>query len=174
MMEYKLYGSPRKALTLLLGCAAFVVPLLLLNLKKPMPGHLWVCVAFFGFGMLVGLHALLDKKPRIILDEEGIWDRSLRRDRIPWSVIQDAYPVRIAGQTFIALVLDEAFDATIKVASWARYINAGLGTRSLNLNLGQIRVNADKLSATIGILARLDPENRATLLMVMADGGVAM
>ena len=170
-MEYRLYKSRRKALVLLLGCALFVAPPVVMSLKKPLPGHLWLGVGFFGLGMLLGLRSLLDKKPQIILDEDGVWDRSLRRDRIPWEMIEDAYPVSIVGQKFISLVMERRATAELKAASLAARANSALGIEPLNLNIGQIRVDADRLCAAVKLLAHLPREERATLLMVLKEKG---
>lgn len=173
-MEYKLYKSRRKALVLLFGSALFVAPPLVMSLKKPLPGHLWLGVGFFGLGMLLGLYSLLDKKPQIILDEDGVWDRSLRRDRIPWNMIEDAYPVSIAGQKFISLVMDQSATAEIKSVSLAARANSVLGIEPLNLNIGQIRVDAKRLCMAVKLLAHLPREERVTLLMVLQEKGDAM
>ena len=170
-MEHALYKSRRKALTTLLGCAVFVVPLLLVSLKKPLPGHLWLGVGFFGSGMLLGLYGLLDRRPWIVLDEDGVWDRSLRRDRIPWDMIQDAYLVSIAGQRFIALDLDQDFAAGSKIPAWVAWANSALGAQPLNLNISYIRVDADRLCMAVKLLVHLPREERTRILKILGEEG---
>ena len=173
-VEYALYPSRRKALTLFFGCAFFVVPPLLMSLKRALSWPLWLGVGFFGFGMLLGLRGLLDRKPRIVLDEDGVLDRTLRRGRIPWETIRDAYPVNVAGQHFIALVLDLDFVAGLGLPLWVSRANDAVGAESLNLNLSQIKVDADRLCMAIKLLAHLPREERALPLTMLKEKGHAL
>jgi hypothetical protein len=174
-MEYKLYKSWRKAVPVALGSALFVVVSLLLSLKKePAPWYVvWAGIGFFTPCMLVGLYNLLDRRPQIILDEKGIYDRTLHREAIPWAAIRYAYPVKSHGVCFIALALDESFIARLKMSAWSR-LNRAVGFQPFNLNLVYINANPEKLCTVVLLLARLAPEERATFLEVLADGGIPL
>lgn len=61
-----------------------------------------------------------------------------------WEIIQDAYLIDIHGQKFICLVVDEEY----KPKSRSRRItklNEAIGAQSLNISLGQVKINPHKL-----------------------------
>jgi|GEM_PF-4469286 hypothetical protein len=63
---------------------------------------------------------MLDRRPRIIINGEGILDRSNRQGLIPWEMIKEAYDINIANQAFISLVLDDKFIFKEKQYNWAK------------------------------------------------------
>ncbi|MCB1100033.1 MAG: PH domain-containing protein [Verrucomicrobiae bacterium] len=63
----------------------------------------WLSIIFFGGCALVAIAQIIDSRPRLIIDDEGILDRTLRVGRIPWSEIQGAYIRTISGNDFICL-----------------------------------------------------------------------
>ena len=112
-------------------------------------------------GSLVALYGLIDKKPQIILDEDGIWAKILKRDRIPWEVIKDAHIAeRAYGIKYIALVLDEAFASGLKLSR----ANIAFGDEPLNISTKGLKVNMELLCAVIKQLAHMPRKERATVL----------
>lgn len=67
----------------------------------------WVCVCFFGLGIPVGLFHTFDRRPQIIISENGIWDRTTNQDEVKWEQIIEAYPLDIFEQKFISIVTDD-------------------------------------------------------------------
>jgi hypothetical protein len=167
----RLYKSRWIALTSRLFSALFVVaPPLLIHLKGEVPWPIWLSTGFFSFCLLGALHTLLDRRPQIILDVTGVWDRTLRQERIPWEMVLDAYPINIAGQKFIALTLDDTFVVKGKFYGGISRLNYILGAQRLNLNLVSIQVNVNALHAAILLLIRSSRDERATLLAALANG----
>jgi hypothetical protein len=151
--EIKLYKSPLRAIKLILICSAFV-SLGTWGIKShTMPAMLsWLTIGFFGLGCPVGLFHLLDRRPQVIINEIGIFDRTAHSDFINWEIIQDAYLIDIHKQTFICLRVDEQFKPSNtrgKIYRQAAKLNEYIGAQELNISLGQIRVNPEKLTEFI-------------------------
>ena len=106
----------------------------------------WLCACFFGLGIPVGLFHLLDRRPQIIINENGIWDRTTNEGEIKWEQIQDTYPINIYEQKFISLIIDDTFTFTKKQYKWASRLSEEVGAQKLNLSLGQLKIDPIKLS----------------------------
>ncbi len=98
------------------------------------PNTLWVgsALAFFGLGLPVGLFQTFDKRPQIVITENGIWDRTTNQDEVKWEQIIEAYPLDIHGQKFISLVTDDTFVFKKNPYKWAAKINEFVGAQNLN------------------------------------------
>ena len=68
-----------------------------------------ICTSFFSLGLFVGIFHFFDKRPQIIITEEGIWDRTTKQELIKWEEIIEAYPISISRQKFISLIVNESF-----------------------------------------------------------------
>jgi uncharacterized membrane protein len=108
----------------------------------------WVCIIFFGFGLLVFVRQIFDSRPRIVIDETGIFDRTLDVGVIEWSDIEHAYKNSMMGNDFISLVLkdnEKYLKKTAKAkAQLARY-NSALGFETININLSGVDKPADEI-----------------------------
>src|SRR5439155_24563091 len=98
MTEYKIYKSPWKAIRMMLLCSIFVVPSILFLDSSNSQWINWMSIIFFGLGYPVGLFQLFDRRPQIIVNEIGIFDRTLHADYINWEIIQDAYIASVRSQ----------------------------------------------------------------------------
>jgi hypothetical protein len=153
MKEVKLYKKTWKGLKIFALTLPFIVIGIWMliatesNSSDKIGG--WFLILFFGLGIPVGLFQLLDKRPQIIIDENTIWDRTTNQDEIKWEQIQDAYPLDIYGQKFISLVVDDTFVFKQKQYKWALKINKAIGAQKLNLHLGQLKINENKMTAFI-------------------------
>ena len=89
MIELKLYKSRWKAVILMSGCSIFVAGgWWTINSGGP----LWIglmSIGFFGLGLPIGLFQLFDRRPHIILNEVGVFDRTAHHDFINWEIIQE-------------------------------------------------------------------------------------
>jgi hypothetical protein len=102
MTEIKIYKSPWKAIKLILLTSPFVAialyDIITHSIKMP-PALSWFCLCFFGLGIPLGLFNLLDRRPEMILNQDGIFDRqsygvfNKRKDRgfVRWDSITNAY-----------------------------------------------------------------------------------
>lgn len=163
-MDIKLYKSPWRAIKLILLCSIFVFVGLFLILKTDSPKWIgWMNICFFGLGYPVGLFHLLDRRPQIIINEIGIFDRTTYKDFINWDVIQGAYPIDISGQKFVCLVVDEKYEPSTKKGKIAKTFSdfsKKVGAQELNISLGQISIDEGKLTEFILAMINIRPENR--------------
>lgn len=108
----------------------------------------WICITFFGLGTLVFLKRLFDNRPRIVIDQYGIFDRTLGIGIIEWQDIERVYTNSIMGSDFISLVLydnDKYLKRTNKpLAKLAKY-NKTLGFETINLNLSGINTSSKEV-----------------------------
>ena len=153
MTELRLYKSPWKAVKLLLGCGAFVALGVWLLGQPDTPSLVaWLSIGFFGLGIPIALFQLLDRRPQLIINEIGIFDRLAHRDFINWEIIQEAYLAEVNRQPFICLVVDEAFEPSRSKGRFKRSmarLNKELGFQELNLSLAYLSVDAPRLTAFI-------------------------
>lgn len=153
MTEIKLYKSPWRAIKLILLCSIFVA----MGFWGVLTGHMptwvaWLNIGFFGLGYPVGLFHLFDKRPQIIINETGIFDRTTNKDFINWEIIQDAYLIDIHKQKFICLVVDEKYKPSrtkSKLYQQTAKFSEAIGVQELNISLGQIEINPERLTEFI-------------------------
>lgn len=166
MKEIILYKSPKKSLQLILPCLLFV--LLGIFIVSRGGGWIgWMSIIFFGLGIPIAVINLLDRRPQIIINEIGVFDRTIHKEVINWEVIRDAYPISINGQKFIALVIDEDFKPSRKKGFFYRKtarLNELIGAQELNLNLTMVNVDEVQLTLLIQSLIRADKRERKDMI----------
>ena len=98
----------------------------------------WPAIIFFSAAIPFYVWQIIDRRPRLTIDEHGINDRTMGVGLIPWSEITDSYVKSIRGNHFICLVArnpemwTSKFSATKKAMIKA---NKTLGFTELNVNL---------------------------------------
>jgi hypothetical protein len=165
MKEIKLYKSPWRAIKLILLCSIFVA----LGLWGILTGHMptwvaWLNIGFFGLGYPVGLFHLFDRRPQIIINETGIFDRTTNKDFINWEIIKDAYLIDIHKQKFICLVVDEKFKPSqnkSKLYQQTANFNEVIGAQELNISLGQVKIDPEKLTEFILLMRTATKTDKA-------------
>jgi hypothetical protein len=168
MKEIKLYKSPWRAIKLILLCSIFVA----LGLWGILTGHMptwvaWLNIGFFGLGYPVGLFHLFDRRPQIIINELGIFDRTTNKDFINWEIIQDAYLIDIHNQKFICLVVDEEFKPSqnkSKLYQQTAKFSEAIGAQELNISLGQVEVDPEKMTEFILLMRTATKSNKTELI----------
>lgn len=165
MGEIILYKSPLKALRLIALSSLLVVPSIVIIITQDNPKNIfWICAIFFSLGYIVGFINLFDRRPQIIINSNGIWDRSLKFETILWNDILDAYGIEIGSQKFIALVVTPQIAERKKLHKWAERINRSVNAQKINLYSGNVKVNNQKLLDAIKQLSAEHPENRAAII----------
>jgi hypothetical protein len=139
-------------------------------LRDPDVSHFWAwCgICLFGPTIPLSLFNLFDRRPQIILNEIGIFDRTSYTDYINWEVIQGAYVVEINWNKFLCVIVDKQYEPSRKkkLFTWlAVRMNKSGGAQELNINLVGISVDAKKLGQFILEMARLEPEARKQRLV---------
>lgn len=168
MTEFKVYKTPWKAIKLLLGCALFVLLGLFILRQPDAPVWVgWASILFFGMGIPVALFQLLDRRPQIIVNEVGIFDRTIHKDFINWEIIQDAYLAKVHEEKFICLVVNEAFEPSRrkgKVHQQIAGLSKAMGFQELNINLSFVNIDAERLTEFILAMRRAEKPDRTTLI----------
>lgn len=88
---------------------------------------------FFGLAIPLILFNLLDNRPQIIINVEGIWDRTLKQDLIKWEQIINFCLLNIYNQIFISIKVDKTFVYKNKFYKWATKLNNLVGAENLKL-----------------------------------------
>ncbi|WP_116812342.1 STM3941 family protein [Steroidobacter cummioxidans] len=105
----------------------------------------WMSIVFFGAGIPLFARQLFDSKPRVVLDEAGVFDRTLGVGTIPWSDIESCYVKSIHGNNFVCLVLRHPERWVSKLSGTQQTlvkVNEKLGFQPLNINLSGTAVDA--------------------------------
>jgi hypothetical protein len=112
----------------------------------------WLSIVFFGAGIPLFLWQLLDARPRLIIDEKGVFDRTLGVGVIPWPEITGAYLRSIKSADFICLELRNPAPWLERLSPIKRAMasaNEALGFSALNLNLSGLAVDARQVHELI-------------------------
>lgn len=172
MTEIKLHKRPLKGLKIIALALPLIAVCIWMILSEP-SGSIdniigWVGTCFFGLGIPVGLIHTFDRRAQIIITEEGIWDRTLKQDEIKWEQIQEAYPLDIIGQKFIPLIVDETFTPKKKLYKWAEELNEFLEGQQANLNISQLKIDAQEMTNFLNEIISTDKTERHKVIKKFA------
>jgi hypothetical protein len=162
-METLVIGASRtKAFLLLLASLGFVgagVAMLLTPQRSPEQRWIaWACILFFGAGVVVAAQQIADSRPRLVIDDQGILDRTLGVGVIPWSEILDAHVRSVSGNDFICLTVQNPELWLHKYSPVQRALvraNLALGFSELNINLAGIAAETTRIHELILKLSAL-------------------
>ena len=168
MTEIKLYKRPLKGLKIF----ALTIPFVIIGIwmiTKEQVGTTdyimgWLCTCFFGLGIPMGLFQTFDRRPQIIITENGIWDRTTKQDEVKWEQIVEAYPFDIYKQKFVCLIVDETFVMKKKLYKWAARLNEAIGTQKMNLLVSQLKIDEHKMTDFINEIISTDKTNRQNVI----------
>ena len=106
-----------------------------------------VVIIFFG-GSIVLLRQVLNREPRLIIDENGVTDSTIGNGKIEWDDIISGRFVSIFGTPFIVLKLLNTDKYLERLSSNSRRlakVNKELGFGEINLNLSLIDMSPRKV-----------------------------
>jgi hypothetical protein len=147
--ELRLRPSRVRYGALLAIALGFVALGLVLVFAAGAPWIGWANVIFFGAAVPLFLRQLLDRRPRLVIDGEGVLDRTLGVGVIPWSEITGA---DFAGSDFIRLSLRDPARCTARLGRVGRGLvaaNRAAGFGELNLNLQGLAVRREDVLQSI-------------------------
>jgi hypothetical protein len=173
MTEIKLYKSSSKGIKLIALTLPFVI-IGIWMISKEQNGTFdyymgWFITSFFGLGIPFGIFTLFDKRAQIIINETGIFDRTLKQGIIKWEQIIESYPIDIHNQKFISIVVEETFEFKKKQYKWAEKLNELVGAQKLNLNLSQIKIDEIKLSYLINKITNSEKNERLNFIRTFSS-----
>jgi uncharacterized membrane protein len=168
MTEIKLYKSNSKGIKLFALCLPFVL-IGIWMISEKQNGTFdyymgWFIASFFGLGIPVSIFNLLDRRAQIIINENGIWDRTTKQNEIKWEQIKESYLIEIHNQKFISIVTDETFAFKKNTFSWLNKLNKYVGAQELNINLSQIKIDENKFTEFINSLRTSEKYQRNNLI----------
>ena len=158
-----MYKSPKRAFKLILVSSVVVVCELFLLVTIDAPTTAWyVVIGVYGLVYPVALFHLFDRRPQIVINEIGIFDRRTCKDFINWDVIQRAYAMDVMVGGYVCLIVDNKYLSSIKKAQVARpfRIFPEIGAHQIDISVGQLAVDEFKLAEFILAMIKLRPENR--------------
>jgi hypothetical protein len=109
-------------------------------------------ILFFGGCSLVFARQLFDARPRVVIDDAGVFDRIMKVGVIAWDDILEAQVVSITGQAFVALHLRNGEKYAHKLSAVERrlaQLNRAAGVTTFHLNLTAIDQDPHVLAALI-------------------------
>lgn len=113
----------------------------------------WLGIAFFGgLGIPTAVYQIRDTRPRLVIDREGVMDRTLRVGVIPWNEIVGARLVSCFGQEFIALSVRDPRVFVERLSPFWRKVsvaNKAITSSELNLNLSGLPIRGREMLALI-------------------------
>jgi hypothetical protein len=139
-------NSRLRPVVLLIAAIGFVVAgAWMVSRGKPFG---WVAIAFFGSGALVFVWQIVDRRPRLTIDQNGVIDRTLGVGRIVWSDIESAYLTSINGNGFICLELGNPEKYSKKMSKTRRAmstVNRNLGFTDFCINLSGTEADSNEV-----------------------------
>lgn len=141
MEEIQIRNSRQKFILVLLAAIGFVVAGLFIVMNSRSSGDRvigWMSIIFFGSGIPLFIRKVSESKPRLMINDQGIFDRTLGVGTIPWGEITGAYIKSIKDNDFICLELrsPEIWSSQLSgIKKAAVSANQALGFTEFNVNL---------------------------------------
>lgn len=127
----------------------------------------WCAVITAAFTLLLGFGSLYDRKPYLVLTDEGITETTTVREQIEWAAILHADDFYFRGQYIVRLLLDRAYKPqTVRPTWFWRFdrLYAQQGVKAIFIRTAGLEVNAAQLVALIERMRVATPDERAELL----------
>lgn len=150
--------SPRRPLLLLAGGVALAA-------VGAVVAAMHVSVVLGMLMLVVGIVAAalfaaqaLDRRPRVIINDSGIYDRTMKVGRIDWNDVSGAYVRRMRGAVFVCVELRDPERYTNRLSAALRQrseAHRNLGLTELSVNLSGTGTDAEALCELIIREARL-------------------
>ncbi len=112
----------------------------------------WACMVSFSMCAYTFVPRFFDARPCIVINDEGVFDRTLGIGVIPWGDINDAYSKSVFGKEFICLDLRNTVHWLMKLSTAQRAVATGnerFGFQPFNIYLTGTTLNKDIALATI-------------------------
>lgn len=112
----------------------------------------WSCLLLFGGCVPLFVWQIIDSSPRLIIDDKGIYARSLKIGIIPWDEIEGAYIKSLGRQAFICLQLKDYEKYLPKSSSLTNAIaatNKALGLSPISLSFSGIDADINQVCELI-------------------------
>lgn len=170
-MEIKLYNSSKRNTKLaLLGAIFFFLGLSMVT-SDYLDWIGWISFIFMGIvPCFIVIYNILDKRPLIVVNNMGIYDRTAHKETINWEVIKDAHITYLYDKPYLALVLQEEFEPSYtkgKLQKAYSRFNKSLGFEEVTLSLG--RVDLDEQKFLDFVLSMIDAKQGAQRMELLSN-----
>lgn len=121
----------------------------------------WVCMVFFGGGVLLIVGRVLAKEPPLVLSQAGIEDRRLGAGLVPWSEIADVGLVVVKSRTFLAIELVDEDSLLARLSFWPRLrgrLNRSIGWTPWSISFNDLEPGPEAAMAYVESLLGDRPE----------------
>jgi hypothetical protein len=155
-----LYSDRRRVLLLLLATLALVIAASFLTRENQLATVViigYIGAIFFISASIVLLRMFLDRRPRLILDSNGLFDRTMKTPRIPWNTILSMELRTIRGSSFICLELtdeDQRLEALPPLKRLTALANRSIGVGVFNVNPSALPLTAEEIFTIIAAHVR--------------------
>jgi hypothetical protein len=150
-----LYTDRRRVLLLLLATLALVIAAAFLvrsNQSSTIIVIGYIAALLFTSISIALVRMFLDRTPRLILDETGLFDRTMKTPKIPWNTILSMELKTIRGSSLICLELpdeDERLYALPPIQRWTASFNRATGAGLFNVNASALPLSAEEIFTLI-------------------------
>lgn len=127
----------------------------------------WCFIIAAVFALIYGIGSFFDRRPYIVLTEEGITELFTLREQIEWDAICYVDDFYFRGQYFVRLLVDRHYKPEILTPTWFwRFdrIYGQEGMKALYILTSGLEVNSMQLASLIGRMMKADGQGRAELL----------
>ena len=107
----------------------------------------WIGTDFFGLGTVVALRQMLERGPRLTIDERGLTDRS-GGATIAWREVRGLSLVHVQQQPFLALELANEERYLASLSAWRRrgaQSNRAFGFPACAISIGGLRMSPEAI-----------------------------
>lgn len=162
-----IYQSRKKAITItcLSPVFALIGWLFLQYTENTTAG--WCFIILSGFCLIYGIGMWADRKPYLILNENGITDLSVIREEIEWEAIRQVGDFYFRGQFFVCLLTDRDYKPDLIRPTWFYRLDrlyAVHNLKALYIRPGILEVNSARLIRMINNMRKADLSARRKLL----------
>lgn len=162
-----IYQSRKKAITITCLSPVFVLIgwLFLQYTDNTTAG--WCFIILSGFCLIYGIGMWADRKPYLILNENGITDLSVIREEIEWEAIRQVGDFYFRGQFFVCILTDRDYKPDLIRPTWFNRLDrlyAVHNLKALYIRPGILEVNSARLIRMINSMRKADLPTRRKLL----------
>lgn len=124
-----------------------------------------VCIVFFGIALLFSLYKLMDKKPGLIIDEDGITDNSgaVNAGLIEWKDIISIDVKKIISTDLLIIHVndpDKYINRAGRQKAWLMRRSMGLYGTPINISSTALKYNFDELYKLLQVNIKKHNGNR--------------
>jgi hypothetical protein len=112
----------------------------------------WVSVVVFGACGLLAAWQFHEGRPRVVIDDRGVLDRTFAIGTIPWDDIRAVHVKRLQGHAHLCLDLKQTGKYTGRLSPMLRRVvalNRELGLTDLSVNLDGVSPDPEQVEALI-------------------------